>query len=243
MAKLRKEHTRALVSQVSTTIVNELKERHLDFPDTQQREIYKAEFQEIGQLINVIGCVSSVSIPLRGFMGIEVGIGNRQYGHKYLKLLVVCGPQCQITSLMVQPYTENDWQVFRNSCLDDALHSGEFEGYLLANHSFPPRSYFLIPIANPRNWIDELFNFAHYATMQVAQRAVELMNTRFPCLVTAMDLLYPSNVNAVAACGILHNYCLKHSVPLPHTNSNSTSGIRPNFILQDGAPPSQNREE
>lgn len=221
VARLPTTRTRTVVGHVSSTLVNELKDHFLDFPDTQQQETFKADFQEIGQLVNVIGCINSIPIPLAGFLGMELGVGNQQYGQRLLKLLVVCGPQGQITSLMVQPYAEGDWQTFRDSCLLDALQNDEYDGYVLANLNFPPRRYFLIPIANPANWMDELFNFAHFTTLQVSNHALNLLTARFPCLVAAMDGIYPSNLNVVAACAILHNLCLKLSVPAPPGNPNA----------------------
>lgn len=234
--------TRAVVAHVSSTLVNELKDQFLDFPDTQEQETFKADFQEIGQLVNVIGCINSIPIPLAESLGIEMGLGNQQYGQRLLKLLVVCGPQGQITSLMVQPYAEDDWHMFRGSCLLDALQNDEYNGYVLANHNFPPRNYFLIPIANPMNWMDELFNFAHFTTLQVSNHALNLLTTRFPCLVAAMDGICSSNLNVVGSCAILHNLCLKLSVPSPPGNPYEHP-INLSFQNRAQAPGSHRKEE
>lgn len=179
-------------------------------------------------------------VPLGGSLGLEVGVGHQQYGQRLLKVLVVCGPQGQFTSVMVQPHGETDWQMFRDSCLLNALHRGEYDGYLLANLSFPPRNYFFIPIATPRNWLDELFNCLHYTTLQVSNRAIQLLNARFPCLVTGMDKAHSSCQDVVATCALLHNLCLKVSDPLPPGTSNAAQGPQLNLNeLQS----SQNREE
>lgn len=179
-------------------------------------------------------------VPLSGPLGLEVGVGHQRYGQRLLKVLVVCGPQGQITSLMVQPHGETDWDMFRDSCLLNALHSGEYDGYLLANLHFPPRNYFLILIATPRNWLDELLNWRHHATMEVSNRALQLLNARFPCLVTGMDKAHPFCLNVVAACTLLHNLCLQVSDPLPPGTTNAAPGPQVNLNeLQN----SQNREE
>ncbi|XP_042221881.1 putative nuclease HARBI1 [Homarus americanus] len=204
------------------------------FPDSQQRAVFQRDFQNIAQLTNVVGCVDSMFIPIKVGLGTEAGISDVDYGCQYILMVVVCGPQFQIISVMVHFCChEYDWQIFRGSALCNTIEVGELgDAVFLVDEYYPIVPNLLRPIDEPQDESEVLFNLSHYVTRQVTSGMFHALTRRFPCLKIQMEPIPPTNLKAVVACIILHNLSLRYSSPLPSSEAALDEHLYYNDIRQ-----------
>ncbi|XP_071525304.1 putative nuclease HARBI1 [Panulirus ornatus] len=206
-----------LIGEVSKGICRQMKNRYLFFPNHQELAAFQTEFNNIVQIPNVIGCLSSIYVPVRVRLGREMGVNNIYYGDQFMKVLVVCGPQGQITHIIAQTYDAfHDWEIFCDSMLLTRLTTGEYgDVVLIVDETYPTHPYLLRPVDSPTFPSDDQFNISHFIVRYLTHQKFQVIMTRFPCLTCGMEPLYPTNLDIVLACAVLHNVCLRCGTPLP----------------------------
>ncbi|XP_071525328.1 putative nuclease HARBI1 isoform X2 [Panulirus ornatus] len=207
----------SVIRDVSMGICNSLRERYLSFPDNYELSTFQDDFYNVADIRQIIGCVIDLCVPINVNIGREMGVNDERYGEQVMKVLAVCGPQGQITHVIVQTHdVYYDWQIFCESMLLTTLTMGEYgQVVLLTDGSYPIHPFLLRPTDAQSPASLELFNLCHFVTWQSTKKKFDEMMTRFPCLTNNMDPIYPTNVDVVMACAVLHNVSLRCRTPLP----------------------------
>ncbi|XP_064486977.1 putative nuclease HARBI1 [Ornithodoros turicata] len=212
------------VHAVSSAIIRNLAPRYLKFPVAPEERLrMKREFQEIAGLPGCLGAVEGTTIAIVTPSTMDPRFVDSSYncrkGYYAINVLGVSDATRRILYLSA---------CYPGSCPDSSIWSmcdlrhrapqmfGD-EEWLLGGSDYPLEPWLMTPVHNPTTQKEESYNDAHRKTRACTEQCFGLLKKRFRCLQCCRSLHFSPDrsSNIITACAILHNMCLKYSIPDP----------------------------
>ena len=211
-----------IVTRVTTAICR-LQNNHIKFPVV-DADIgrNKQKFYEIAQFPRVIGAIDGTLINIKRPKENENLFISRK--GPSLNVLAICDSDLLFTYAVAKfPGATDDSFIWNYCHLQEKFESGDFgNSLLLGDRGFGLSRYLITPIQHPTSQAEENFNTSHKRTRQVIERAFGLLKQRFRCLDKSGGNLTYTPVKCckiVISCFILHNICVRNSLPVEDDTS------------------------
>jgi hypothetical protein len=200
--------------------------RYVKFPDgrTQQLDDIKDGFHSIAGFPNVIGAVDGTFVPILAPTEDEHLYVTRK-GFHAINMQGICDSQNIFLNVVVRwPGSSHDAFVWNNSETAMLLDENDYgDSWLLGDSAYPLKIYLLTPVLNPTTQGQIRYNIAHKRTRCTIERTFGLWKMRFRCLHKSGGYLMYSPqkcVNIISSTVVLHNICVRRSIPIPDSNGN-----------------------
>jgi nuclease HARBI1 len=202
---------------------------YIQFPtEADDERRLMADFHKIANFPSVLGCIDGTQIAI---------LAPRENEHLYvcrkgfhaLNVQVVCDARMQFLNVVAKwPGATHDSFKWQNSCLYRYFANRQpgQHGWLLGDSGYPLSSCLLTPVLNSTTAAELRYNKSHIRTCNTVERAIGLLKTRFRCLHKSGGcLLSPPDrcAKIITACCVLHNICIKNSVPEPEIVADADS--------------------
>lgn len=196
-----------IVQRISVLLCANLPEM-IRMPRGNEMNEFKIKFFQQHAFPGVLGVIDCTHIPIQSpCSNVGEEFRNRK-GYFSLNVQVVCGPDQQITDIVVRwPGSVHDSRIFNNSSIKMRFENGEFQGVMLGDQGYAQSHFMFTPIPNPEegNGPQNRYNHAHEYTRKIIERLFGIWKRRFPCLRSKMANDLKNITNIVTACAILHN--------------------------------------
>ncbi|KAI4466553.1 hypothetical protein MML48_2g00003457 [Holotrichia oblita] len=198
-------------------ILNQLANTFIKWPNAQQREATKNNFENKYKLRGVIGAIDGCYIPMKAPADQKLAYTNRKC-FTAVTLQAVCDNNLRYLDCFIGfPSSVHDSRIFRNSELYLKITTNvdtyfNEEEKIIADKAYPVESWCIPPFINRGNLTQQqtYFNTRHAQCRSVIERSFALLFGRFRRLryidMNRFDFV-PATI--LAAC-VLHNACLDH---------------------------------
>ncbi|XP_050315612.1 putative nuclease HARBI1 [Anthonomus grandis grandis] len=136
------------------------------------------------------------------------------------------------TYIRIQSPGGDDAEVFRNRKGYFSINT-QYWLIILGDSGYANRNYLLVPLLNPSNHAEELYNEAHIRTRNTIERLFGVWKRRFPIL--AYGLRYKPELasDIIVATGILHNVAKENNEDEPPLAEN-INAEELNYLIELG---------
>lgn len=215
----------SITNEVCRTLVCHLLKRYIKMPTGDRLEAVISRFKSRKGFPQVGGAIDGTHIPIKAPVIHPDEYYNRKSFHSVV-LQAVVDSYLFFTDICVGwPGRVHDARVFANSllfrraqALGSVFPDGRAEDIngldvpviLLGDSAYPLLPWLMKPFPNTGDRDRQMFNYRLSSTRMVVERAFGQLKGRFRILNKQQDTQLENVCNIVAACCILHNYCLFH---------------------------------
>jgi hypothetical protein len=205
------------VAKVSAALAR-LAPNFIKMPQTdQERAEVQNDFFEIARFPRVLGAIDCTHIRIQSLGGRDAEIFRNRKGYFSINVQTICNAKLEILDIVARwPGSSHDSTIFNNSRIRARFENNEFDNHiLLGDGGYPIRSYFLTPLAAPRNRGQQLYNESHIRTRNTVERSYGNWKRRFPVLAYGMRLKQNTILSIIVATAVLQNIAIQMNEDIP----------------------------
>lgn len=183
-----------------------MRPQHINIPENEQLAI-QTQFYEIARFPRVLGAIDCTHVKLQSRGGDNAELYRNRKGYFSLNVQMVCDANLKIRDIVCRwPGSAHDNHIFNNSAIKTRFENGEFGNcVLLGDRGYALRHYVQVPMENPHNQVEILYNESQIRTRNVVERTFGVLKRRFPILSLGIRGKGQLPEIITVACAILHN--------------------------------------
>ncbi|KAL1557299.1 protein ALP1-like [Salvia divinorum] len=205
-----------LVLEVCSAIRNVLMPKFLRWPDDEGLSRFKAEFEAISGIPNVVGSMYTTHIPIIAPKNSVAAYFNRRHTERNQKTSYsitvqgVVDPRGVFTDVCIgYPGSMPDDQVLEKSTLFQRANAGFYNGvWIVGGSGYPLMDWVLVPYTHQHlTWTQHAFNEKIAEVQRAAKDSFARLKTRWGCLQKRTEVKLQDLPIVLGACCVLHNIC------------------------------------
>ncbi|XP_047940605.1 protein ALP1-like [Salvia hispanica] len=205
-----------LVLEVCSAIRNVLMPKFLRWPDEEGLSRFKAEFEAISGIPNVVGSMYTTHIPIIAPKNSVAAYFNRRHTERNQKTSYsitvqgVVDPRGVFTDVCIgYPGSMPDDQVLEKSTLFQRANAGFYNGvWIVGGSGYPLMDWVLVPYTHQHlTWTQHAFNEKIAEVQRAAKDSFARLKTRWGCLQKRTEVKLQDLPIVLGACCVLHNIC------------------------------------
>ena len=196
-----------IVDQVSTAIAG-LGQHYIKMPTIlEEQRAVQENFYRIARFPCVLGAIDCTHVKIQSPGGNNAEHYRNRKGFFSWNVQVVCDADLLIRDIVARwPGCTHDQHILSNSFIKAKFESGEKGNtILLGNSGYANTNYLLVPLADPHQRGENLYNESHIRTRNVVERCFGVWKRRFPILSLGMRVTLEMSTTIIVATVVLHN--------------------------------------
>ncbi|XP_028790991.1 protein ALP1-like [Neltuma alba] len=205
-----------LILEVCTAIRSVLMRKYLQWPDEVTTRNFKAEFESISGIPNVVGSMFTSHIPIAAPKVNVTAYYNKNHTERNQKTSYsvtvqgVVDPRGVFTDVSIGwPGSMSDDEVLQKSALYEKANGGLLNGmWIVGSSGYPLMDWVLVPYSQQNlTWTQHAFNEKIEEIRKVSKDAFARLKRRWGCLQRRTEVKLQDLPLILAACCVLHNIC------------------------------------
>lgn len=205
-----------LVLEVCSAIRNVLMPKFLRWPEEEGLNRFKAEFEAISGIPNIVGSMYTTHIPIIAPKNSVAAYFNRRHTERNQKTSYsitvqgVVDPRGVFTDVCIgYPGSMPDDQVLEKSTLFQRANAGFYNGvWIVGGSGYPLMDWVLVPYTHQHlTWTQHAFNEKIAEVQRIAKDSFARLKTRWGCLQKRTEVKLQDLPVVLGACCVLHNIC------------------------------------
>ncbi|EPS68826.1 hypothetical protein M569_05939, partial [Genlisea aurea] len=205
-----------LVLEVCNAIRNVLMPKYLRWPDDENLQRIKQEFESISGIPCVVGSMYTTHVPIIAPKISVAAYFNRRHTERNQKtsysitLQGVVDHRGVFTDVCIgYPGSMPDDQVLEKSTLFQRANAGFYHGvWIVGGSGYPLMDWVLVPYTNHNlTWTQHAFNERIWEVQKIAKQSFGRLKGRWGCLQKRTEVKLQDLPVVLGACCVLHNIC------------------------------------
>ncbi|KAH6790834.1 nuclease [Perilla frutescens var. frutescens] len=205
-----------LVLEVCSAIRNVLMPKFLRWPEDDGLRRFKAEFEAISGIPNVVGSMYTTHIPIIAPKNSVAAYFNRRHTERNQKTSYsitvqgVVDPKGVFTDVCIgYPGSMPDDQVLEKSTLFQRANAGFYNGvWIVGGSGYPLMDWVLVPYTHQHlTWTQHAFNEKIGEVQRISKESFARLKSRWGCLQKRTEVKLQDLPVVLGACCVLHNIC------------------------------------